>query len=203
MPQTSYMPVVGCSNDPPRTGPYQSRMVERYRSFLGKCDDPQILDIGPICGQNIEYLLNRYTRLHVCDLMQRLTPAPLQSIGPEALLPCFDYEKGSFDGIHLWDVPDHIDDHALKALVTICTALLKPNGLIMLLASTTGSQQLYQHYLMLGGELTVTLMRSTSFRLPYFHRSNRDIELAMKPLIQYCSFVCMNGIREFLFKKPF
>ena len=197
------MPIVGCTSDPPRVGTYHSRMVERYRSFLSKCENPQILDIGPICGQNIEYFINRYTRLHVCDLMQRLTPTPLQPIEPDALLPCFDYDKNSFDGIHLWDVPDHLDNRALKQLISLCCGILKPNGLLMVIAGTTNSPQPYQHYVVISDEMMVTLMKSTTFRLPYFYRSNRDIEMAMKPLEQNCSFVCMNGVREFLYKKPF
>jgi hypothetical protein len=203
MPPTTVMPTVGCTSDPPRVGGYQSRMADRYRSFLGKCDDPQILDIGPICGQNIDYFINRYTRIHVCDLMQRLAPEPLQPIEAESLVPWFDYNENSFDGIHLWDVPDHLDDRALKQLVALCCVILKPNGLLMVIASTTTYPQPYQHYMVIGDEMMVTLMKSTSFRLSYFHRSNRDIEMAMKPLEQSCSFVCMNGVREFMFKKPF
>ncbi|MBN1128871.1 MAG: class I SAM-dependent methyltransferase [Chitinispirillaceae bacterium] len=203
MSSTAYMPIVGCSSDPPRPGAYQSRMMERYRHFLGKCDDPRILDSGPVCGKNIEYLLSRFTRIFVCDIMQRLTPEPLHPIEPEALTACLDFEEGSFDGIHVWDIPDHLDDMTLKVLVARCCSFLRPNGLLMLIASTTKSPQPYQHYLAFNDESAAILSRSTSFRLPYFHRSNRDIEIAMKPLVQYCSFVCMNGIREFLFKKAF
>jgi hypothetical protein len=203
MSQTTTMPIVGSTTDPPRIGMYQSRMVERYRSFLTKCEDPQILDIGPICGQNIDYLINRYTRIHVCDLVQRLAPEPLQPIEAEAIVPWFDYDENSFDGIHLWDVPDHLDDRALKRLVALCSEILKPNGLLMVIAGTTSLPQPYQHYVVIGNDMMVRLMKSTSFRLPYFHRSNRDIEIAMKPFEQYCSFVCMNGIREFLFKKVY
>jgi SAM-dependent methyltransferase len=203
MPSTVYQPIVGCSTDPPKLGAYQSRMMERYRQFLGKCDNPQLLDIGPICGNNIEYLLHRYTRLFVCDIMQRLRPEPLQPVEADQLPACFDYEEGSFDGIHLWDVPDHLDDRALRELVTRCSALLKPNGLLIVIASTTRSLQPYQHYFVLNEETAVVLARSTSFKLPYFHRPNRDIELAMKPLEQYSSFICMNGVREFIFKKVF
>jgi SAM-dependent methyltransferase len=203
MPPTSYMPIVGYSSDPPRIGAYQSRMMERYRRFLGKCDDPRILDIGPICGTNIEYLLSQFTRLFVCDVMQRLTPEPLQPIDAKTLTAYLDFEEGSFDGIHVWDIPDHLDDRTLKELVARCCAFLRPNGLLMLITSTTKSPQPYLHYLVFGDESSTSLARSTLFRLPYFHRSNRDVEIAMKPLEQYASFVCMNGIREFLFKKPF
>ncbi|MBN2038005.1 MAG: class I SAM-dependent methyltransferase [Chitinispirillaceae bacterium] len=203
MPSTAYVPLVGCSSDPPRTGAYQSRLVERYRSFLNKCDTPQILDIGPVCGSNIQFMLNAYSRLHVCDIVQRVSPQALQPIAPEQIAQCFDYEKGTFDAIHVWDVPDHLEDLALREMVSQCCYLLKPNGLLLMIASTTKNHQPYQHYIVFSDTMPVTLANSTLLKLPYVHRSNRDIEIVMRPLEQYCSFVCMNGIREFLFKKAF
>jgi 2-polyprenyl-3-methyl-5-hydroxy-6-metoxy-1,4-benzoquinol methylase len=202
MPSTTLLHNVGHSVDPPRVGAYQSRLMERYLGFLAKREKPRILDIGPIVGRNISFLLEQGVRLNVCDIMSRLGRAS-QNIQPENLRPLFDYQEAGFDAVHVWDIPDHLYQSSLDELVRLCTRVLRPDGMLMTITSSSTSVQPFQHYFTINDRANVTLQRIEQNKLPYYYRSNRDIDAAMKPLEQLCSFVCMNGLREFLFKKPF
>jgi 2-polyprenyl-3-methyl-5-hydroxy-6-metoxy-1,4-benzoquinol methylase len=183
------------------TAGYQSRMVERFLWFLAKCEKPQMLDLGPVIGKNISFFLNRVARLAVCDMMRRLGQEGRQKPTVEAILPFFDHADSTFDCINLWDIPDHLDSQVLANVVERSSALLKPNGLLMMIASNSSLLQPFLHYLVTVEECNVTLEKVATHTVPYFHRSNRDIQIAFKPLEQYSSFVCMNGIREFLFRR--
>ena len=203
MPSTTLLLNVGHSIEPPKTGPYQSRMMERYAGFLARCERPRILDIGPVIGKNISFLLDLGARLYVFDLLARLGSQAAQNVQPENLRAQFDYEGGSFDAVHVWDIPDHLYQSSFEELVRQCTRMLKPNGMLLALTSSSTSVQPFQHYLIINDKSNVTLQRVENTKLPYYYKSNRDLDQAMKPLDQHCSFVCMNGVREFLFKKPF
>lgn len=182
-------------------GAYRSRMMERYLWFLAKCEKPQVLDVGPIIGSTIDFFLSQASKLTVCDVLRRLGPSAQSHIQGEQLLSFFDYKPETFDGINLWDIPDHLENKVLTELIKRCSSMLKPNGLLMMLASNTSLPQPHPLYLASGENFTATLRKVTAMRLPYYFRSNRDIDLFMKPLEQYSSFVCMNGIREFLFRR--
>jgi len=134
-------------------------------------------------------------------MLRRINPRPLISITMEQMMPFLDYEPGIFDGIHLWDLPDHLDNKALTGLLKKCATLLTPTGLIMMIASNSEKPQHQFQYLLIEKEDAVTLKKVMTYELPYYHRANRDIHLMMEPMMQHSSFICLNGIREFLFKR--
>jgi hypothetical protein len=182
-------------------GLYKSRMLERYLWFLAKCEKPHLLDVGPVCGSNIAFFLEHTSKLSVCDVLRRLSPDVIEHLRSEDLLPLFNYDKNGFDGIHLWDIADHFETSVLTSLVHHLSSLLKPNGLVVMLASNSPHSQPFQSYFVAGSEMVVTLKQVSTRSLPYFFRSNRDIELVMKPFQKQDSFVCMSGVREFLFRR--
>ena len=203
MPSTTLLLNAGHSVDPPKIGAYQSRMMGRYLGFLAKCEKPRILDVGPVNGKNIDFLLEQGARIYVCDIFARLGYRAALNIQPENLRQFFDYEDACFDAVQIWDIPDHLYQSSLDELVRQCTRVLKPNGVLMALIANSTSVQPFLHYFVINDKSNVLLQRVENNKLPYYYRSNRDMEGAMKPLEQLCSFVCMNGVREFLFKKPF
>jgi hypothetical protein len=182
-------------------GPYKSRMLERYLWFLAKCEKPHLLDVGPVCERNIAFFLENSSKLSVCDVVRRLSPHVIAHLRSEEVLPFFNYDKNGFDGIHLWDMADHFETSVLTSLVHHLSSLLKPSGLVMMLASNSPHSQPFQSYFVAGSGTVVTLKQVSARSLPYFFRSNRDIEMVMKPFQKQDSFVCMNGVREFLFRR--
>jgi SAM-dependent methyltransferase len=180
-------------------GAYHSRMIEKYMWYLDKCEQPRVLDIGPISGSNIQFFLNHGAKIYVCDVLGRIF-ARAKNLQIEQFLSFFDYPDKTFDAIHLWDVADHLDNQSLSLLVKKSSGLLKPNGLLAIIAGNNPAGQPHPQYLMIDDDIRVTLKKISAIEMPYYHRANRDIEIAMRPLTQYSSFICMNGIREFLFR---
>jgi hypothetical protein len=175
-------------------------MLERYLEFIQKRYRPALLDLGPVCGSNISLFAEKAGVVYVCDLLRRLSGNDPVGLPPGTVEGVLDYSFGSFDGIHLWDIPDHVDDTKLKRIALHCRKLIKTRGLVMVLASGSPITEPFENYLAVNNHLSVSLTESKARRFPYFYRSNRDIALAMQPLEQYASFVCTNGWREFLFR---
>jgi hypothetical protein len=187
--------------DDRQAGAYQSRMLQRYMAHIAKCRSPHILDLGPVSGNNISFFLSLGARLSVCDFMLRLSrQAP--GAGPDKALKILDYSDRRFDGIHVWDIPDHLETWLLSDIVKRWFAMLRPGGLIMMLAGPSSVPQPHLHIETIVCDSMVGLEEVPALELPYFHRSNRDIEIVMRPLEQHTSFLCTNGEREFLFRRP-
>jgi hypothetical protein len=175
-------------------------MLERYLEFVKKRTRPMILDLGPVCGGNIALFAEKAGVVYVCDLLRRLSGNDPAGQPPGTVEGILDYSVGSFDGIHLWDIPDHVDDANLKRIAIQCRKLIKTRGLIMVLAGGAPAAEPFENFLAVNQNLSVNLIESKARRFPHFYRSNRDIALAMQPLEQYASFVCTNGWREFLLR---
>jgi hypothetical protein len=182
-------------------GAFQSRMLQRYMAHIAKCKNPEILDVGPVSGNNVSFFLSLGARLSICDFMLRLTRQPSSS-EPKKALAVLDYRDRYFDGIHVWDIPDHLETWLLSEIVKKWFAMLKPGGLIMMLAGPSSVPRPSLHIETIVTDSMVGLEEVPELKLPYFHRSNRDIEIAMRPLEQHASFLCTNGEREFLFRRP-
>jgi hypothetical protein len=178
----------------------ESRMVKKYMRLLALREKPEILDVGPVSGNNISFFLSHVSKLHVCDAFSRFSHDIHQNPDTEEMLSFFDYKENSLDGIHVWDICDHLNSRMLSPLVRKLHSLLKPNGLMMLIASTTSGVQPYPLFFVIRDDCAVVLQKVTTRRFPYFYRTNRDIEGSMKPFQQLNSFICTNGVREFLFR---
>jgi hypothetical protein len=186
-------------------GPFEdavfgSRMLKQYAGLLAKCGTTEILDLGPVCGSNIAFFLGHTAKLHVYDVLARFPSERLRQEPMEKILATFLYEKNSLDGIHIWDLPDHLDNKALSLMVQKLGSLLKPRGLLVMIACNLSGHQSFSQYFKIGDNCTVSLQKAMARRLPYFYRTNRDIERAMKPFEQLSSYICTNGMREFLFR---
>jgi hypothetical protein len=179
---------------------YESRMLKKYVRMLEKRQRPEVLDLGPVCGNNISFFLDRSSRLYQCDSFSRSVRELKRDSDADEIFSHLEIRENSLDGIHLWDVPDHIDNRTLSLLVNKLHSFLKPDGLLMMIASTSTAAQPSPLYFVIRDDCAVVLERSTSARLSYVYRPNRDIERNLIPFRQVNSFICTNGVREFLFK---
>jgi hypothetical protein len=179
-----------------------SRMLKQYVKLLARCYNPEILDMGPVCGNNISFFLDYAAKLHVYDVLAHTNDNSRQP-GLAFLIKNLTYKKNSLDGIHLWDMHDHLDNKTFGSMLSELSLLLKPHGLLVMISSNVvlGQQPFFQ-YLKTDKDLTVMLQKDRSRRLPYFYRTNRDIEKVMKPFERIGSYICTNGVREFLFRRP-
>ena len=69
---TPTVPADSYSDTGPSLGDYTSVLLQRYVEILEKSSMAQVLDIGPVCEENITYFAQRVKRFHVCDMFLRL-----------------------------------------------------------------------------------------------------------------------------------
>ncbi len=163
-----------------------------------------LLDVGPVCGENIRFFASRTEKLYVCDLFQRLWQEMRQGRSASHIWRDLDYPVGSFDAVEMWNFGDHLEDRDLARFVELCILMLKPKGLLMLIA--------------VGEQASATLARTSTFTireglrfqmrahpymdLPCHHRHNHDLIAMLSPFKLVKSFIYRNGLREFLFQHP-
>ena len=99
---------------------YTSEMLQLYVRRLGKLSRPAVVDLGPVCEENIMFFAKRAKRHHVCDLFIRMDRHRRQPSGRKTIWDHFDYPEQSFNGIHAWDLLDRLDDREARRLLEIC-----------------------------------------------------------------------------------
>ena len=109
-------------------GSYTSEILNLFVDPISRLKDGQVLDVGPVCEENIMYFASRLRRLFVCDMFLRLIREKSVPRHSRNVWRHLDYPERFFDGIHLWDLCDHLDDKKVHQLVDLCHAMLQPGG---------------------------------------------------------------------------
>ena len=107
---TSIEPAHSYSNTGPSLADYTSMMLQMYFEALDQSSMAQVLDVGPVCEENITFFAQRVKRFHVCDMFLRLNRNRREGLPPKKVWKHLDYAPHRFDGINLWDFIDHIND---------------------------------------------------------------------------------------------
>ena len=182
-----------------KTVDYTSNVLQLFIQGLDLHPTTQVLDLGPVCQENIRFFARRVKKLYVCDMFIRLELClnngdPVGSIWRE-----LDYPSESFDGILIWELADRLDDGEVRALVKLCYALLKPGGMAVVLVLGEQAARLGVNSFVIGQDFKVRLRSQHHLNLPIRGRQNRDILAMMRPLKPAKSFICRPGFMEFLF----
>ena len=179
---------------------YTSEMLQLYVGKLEQQQHPGIVDLGPVCEENIMFFAKRVKRHHVCDLFIRLDRQHRKRLPLGKLWDHLDYPKHSFSGIHIWDFLDRLDDSQAGRLIHLCHLMLKPGGMIML----TGFEEYAQSSIICSfvtlDNYRLTFRPQHHLDLPLFYRSNREINALLSKFRLVKSFLYRNGVREFLFQ---
>ncbi len=102
-----------------------------FMDYLEKRPRPCVLDLGYVCGRNIEYLCNLGMKVYVEDILITLARREQEDEGEKSdLLEGFSYREDFFDGIIYWDVLDYLEREVGLALVQRCFSLLKRDGFV-------------------------------------------------------------------------
>lgn len=180
---------------------YTSEMLQLYVGKLEQQQEPGIVDLGPVCEENIMFFANRVKRHHVCDLFIRLDRHRRKQMPFGKLCDHLDYPQLFFSGIHLWDLLDHLDDSQAGRLLHHCHLMLKPGGMIML----TGFERYAQSSIICSfvtlDNYRLTFRPQHHLDLPLFYRSNREINALLSEFRLVKSFLYRNGVREFFFQR--
>jgi hypothetical protein len=181
---------------------YNSTILELFVESLARWNEVQILDVGPVCQENITFFARRMSRLYACDMFIRLHRALGEQPKPGKFCRHLDYPPRSFDGIQLWDLIDHLDDDQARQLVTRCLEMLRSSGLLMLIALEKEPEPAKINSFVIGRNYRVELRLQPHLELPWYCRHNRGLLSLLAEFEIVKSYRYYNGLREFLFKKP-
>jgi hypothetical protein len=180
---------------------YSSEMLKLYSEFINRRNDPQLLDMGPVCEENIMHFGRQVRRHFVCDMFIRLSRARKKQISSKILWNQLDYPYQSFNGIHLWDLLDHLDDKEANKLIERCHFMLRSKGLIMAVTfeehsspSSICSFVIYENH-------RISFRPKPHLDFPRYYRSNRELTALLARFRLVRSFLYRNGVREFLFQR--
>lgn len=182
-----------------KTVDYTSNVLQLFIEGLDGHPTAQVLDLGPVCQENIRFFARRVKRLYVCDMFIRLERCLGKGDPVDRIWHELDYPPESFDGILIWELADRLDDGEVRALVKLCYTMLKPGGMAVVLVLGGQSARLGVNSFVIGQDFKVRLRSQYHLQLPIRSRQNRDILAMMTPLKPAKSFICRLGFMEFLF----
>jgi len=188
------------NHDPGAVG-YTSNALKLFMEHIEHRPERKLLDVGPVCQENIRFFASRVKKLYVCDMFIRLGRCIRKGSPVDQIWEKLDYPPQSFDGILLWELADRLDDPDVKRLVTLCHTLLRPGGMAMVVVLGDQSGSSAANAFVVGQNFRVNLRLQPHLHLPLRSRQNRDVLSMMVPFIPAKSFICRPGFMEFLFKR--
>ena len=189
------------SNAEPALAGYDSMMLQLYTETLAGLDqDLQILDMGPVCEENILYFSQRVKRFYVCDMFLRMDRNRRKGKSTNSIWDHLDYPAQSFQGIHLWDLIEHLEDCDVNKLVELCLAMLKPKGMLVVISFEEQLAPSLINSFVVQDKYRISLRPQSHLDLPWHYRSNRELTLLLAKFSGVKSFLYRNRIREFLFQ---
>ena len=180
---------------------YTSMMLQMYFEALDQSSMAQVLDVGPVCEENITFFAQRVKRFHVCDMFLRLNRNRREGLPPKKVWKHLDYAPHRFDGINLWDFIDHINDDEIGKLVNLCHTLLKPRGMMIVTSFEEQSAPSQINSFVMQDSYRLTFRLQNHLDLPWHYRSNRILTDMLSEFASVKSFLYRNGVREFLCKR--
>jgi hypothetical protein len=161
----------------------------------------QVLDLGPVCEENIIYFARRVKRFHVCDMFLRLNRNQPKGLPSKMVWKHLDYAPHSFDGINLWDFIDHLNDDEIGRLVNLCHTMLKPRGMMIITSFEEQPGPSPINSFVIQDSYRLTFRLQNHLDLPWYYRSNRALTHMLSAFPSVKSFLYRNGIREFLCRR--
>jgi len=167
----------------------------------GLKQDREVLDVGPVCGENISYFAQRVNRLHVCDMFLRLDRGRRKGLPLSRVWQQLGYPARSFDGILLWDLVERLDDSEVGNLVELCHKMVRPGGMVMVFVPGEQEIRSVVNSFVIGEGIRLHLRPQPHLKLPFHIRQNREVLASLAPFTPIKSFTCHNGLRQFLFQR--
>lgn len=185
----------------PYPADYTSNALRLFVNGLEQWPEAQVLDVGPVCGKNINFLAQRVRRLYVCDIFLFLDRYRRNGLPLSEVWHQLNYSPETFHGILLWGLFDHLDECEAGRLVKLCYTMVRPGGMLMVMA--LGGQEIpaaVNSFVILD-DFRLYLHPQPHLDLPFHHRQNRDVLGTLAPFSSVKSFIYHNGVREFLLQR--
>jgi len=180
---------------------HTSNVIRLFIDGLERQQKGQVLDIGPVCSENINFLAQHVTRLYVCDMYLQLDRKRRKNISISNPWQHLDYPPQSFNGILLWDLIDHIEDNEVSRLVELCIKMLRPSGLLMVISLGEQETQRVVNSFVIGEGFRLELRPQPHLDLPFHMRHNREVLSLLAPFTLVKSFIHHSGLRQFLLQR--
>ncbi len=180
---------------------YNSKTCSLFTQSLSKIAQPQILDLGPVCQENIMFFGSRVERLFVNDLFYRLHRCRAEKQPIKTIWDTLDYPKECFDGILLWDLIDRLAKGEVDDFIKLCSRMLKPRGIIMLTAFNRQTFLPDVHTFVVKDNFSISFRSQQHLKLFVTHRHNREIMALFSSFSPVKAQLNKNGFREFLFQR--
>ena len=181
---------------------YTSEVLNLFIDPIARLKDGQVLDMGPVCAENIMFFAGRSKRHYVCDMFYRLIREQRVPRHSRNVWRHLDYPTNFFDGIHLWDLCDHLDDTKVNQLVKLCLSMLQPGGRMMLTAFEKPPSPARINSFVIKHDYRMTYRFQPHLNLVWHCRHNRALMSFLTGFSIVKSLRYRNGIREVLLKKP-
>ena len=180
---------------------YTSNALKLFMKHLDQQPQSRLLDVGPVCQENIRFFTGRVWKHYVCDMFIRLDRHIRKGEPAYHIWKELDYHPESFDGILVWELADRLDEQDVNRLVTLCHSMLKPGGMavVMVMGDQVASSE--TRSFVMGQNYRIYLRPQPHLDLPLRGRQNRDVLSMMSPFIPAKSFICRPGFMEFLFQR--
>jgi len=165
---------------------------------------PQILVLGPLCGESVVFLAGRGARVHVDEvelpepIVKRQPGEPAAELRPVKL----DHPSGSFDLLLAWEMLDFVPPDRLLEFGAELVRLLRVGGQLVVFAhqKPPSDRAILPRYRLLADDLIVREEPSTS-PIPRYVHSNLMIERAIVGLSVQNIHLQRNQMREILASK--
>ena len=113
--------------------------LKRLLQIITGIPKPHVLDLGRLCGSNIEWCIRKGFKVYVDDRITSLKTAPPPSVPqkgekkptPPTPLEPLDYSPAFFHVVLCWDLLDYLVIKQAQELVADIARILKPKGLLL------------------------------------------------------------------------
>jgi hypothetical protein len=165
---------------------------------------PQILVLGPLCGESVVFLAGRGARVHV-DQVE--LPAPIPKRQPGEMAPPvepfrLDHPTASIDLLLAWEMLDFVPPDRLQEFGAELVRLLRVGGQLILFAhlKPPADHAVLPRYRLLADDMVVR-EEPAAPSLPRYVHSNLYIERAIAGLSVQNIHLQRNQMREILASK--
>lgn len=188
---------------------YPTKALPRFLASLATHDQPQLLDLGPVVGTNVNFFGEELgCKILVEDIssdIDRFAREDRLADLPAFLKTRFPQANESIDGILCWDVFDYLDKASAQALAPQLTRLLRPDGVLLAFFSNAdpppGARRGYTRHVVVDRN-TLQHRSYPGARGKQKPFVNRDIQRMFEPLRVTEQFLLKTNAREVLFRKP-
>jgi len=180
---------------------HTSGVLRVFTEQIEKVQDAQVLDLGPVCTENISFFAKRVKRLFVCDMFIRLDSAHRSGLPLRQVWKHLDYPSRNFDGIMLWDLIDYLDNDEAHYLLDLCHTMLKPAGMLLAVVQNQCAVTSKTNSYAVVGDFGVCLRPQPHLRLLWRKRHNRALLDIAAPFTPIKWYIYRDGIREILLKR--